>query len=67
MTKISHIVKVIVFNGEEEFQFETEDEAKEFVLEFNKSERMWMGENGKQYKVKALYLGAINNETGELV
>jgi hypothetical protein len=75
MPKFVHIVQVHpVENGEpnlhkvkEEFEFETEEKAKEFIAEFNEFQRHWINEVRKPEPVKAVYLGCVNDATGELV
>lgn len=74
MTTYKHIVQVhtvekglpILRKIEEEFEFDTKEEAEEFILECNKFNRTWLNESGKQQPVKAVYLGLVNKEMEEL-
>jgi hypothetical protein len=71
MTKFVHIVQVHpVENGlpnlykvKAEHEFDTEQEAKDLVATFNKIEKDFPEEPLMQ----AVYLGCVNDATGELV
>ena len=75
MTKFFHIVQVHPVENDEpnlykvefEKEYDTKEAAENYVKTFNLGVELSLSDCSVDSKVKAVYVGCVNDETGELI